>query len=109
LLPHSPPLPTGATIEAATSIVRVTFDRNLQTGTTAVLNWTIKANIGVGNQVFTPTAPGSVLGPLVTLPTLGGGLAFPPMGVTYNAVPPDLVGSNGVPVAAFLDLPIVVV
>lgn len=108
-MPCNAPLPVAATIEAATGLVRITFDRGLQSGLTAPGNWLIKADITTGNRTHTVTAPGTVATSFLTLPTFPGGLAFPPLGVTYSATPADLVGLNHMPVAPFLDLPITVI
>lgn len=110
-LPHSPPLPLSATIEAATGDVIVTFDRLLDPGTLDALNWAVRADIGPGPRNHTPQVPVTAAGTQVTFTTLPGGLAFPPLGVDYNAAPPDLVALRPphVAAAAFTDFPIVVV
>jgi hypothetical protein len=99
----------GATIAAATGDVVVTFDRILQPGATAQANWFVVANIGTGVKTQGVTGPGVILGATVTLPTLEGGIAFPPPGVTYKAVPADVVSRFGLPAAPFDDFPIAVI
>lgn len=106
-MPRSPPLPLGATIAVATAEVIVTFDRPLTPGASDALNWLIKANIGAGAKTYTPAGPGVIAGSTVTLQTVAGGLAFPPLGVTYSATPPDVTSTFGIPAAAFADLPLV--
>lgn len=108
-MPHSPPLPIGATIEAATSIVRVTFDRDLLPGTSAKANWDIRADLGAGPKQHTTDAAGVIFQRVVTIPTTPAGITFPPLGVDYAAAPPDVTSRTGVDAAPFNSLPLVVI
>lgn len=101
----------GATISAATGEVIVTFDRLLRPGVTAPANWTVKADRGPGPLTHTTQAPVVIAGHTVTFPTIPGGMAFPPMGVTYLAAPPDVAARRPphLTATAFVDLPIVTI
>ncbi len=105
-MPHSPPLPVSATIEAATSIVRVTFDRDLISGFSAKGNWSVRADIGFGPKNHTINGANPIFQRVVTIPTTLAGITFPPLGVTYNASPADVVSRDHVPAASFPNLPI---
>lgn len=109
MLPHNPPVPVSATIEAATSIVRVTFDRDLITGLSAKGNWVVKADIGTGPKTHTINGANPIFQRVVTIPTTLAGITFPPLGVTYAASPADVVSRTGVAAASFANLPIVTV
>lgn len=99
----------GATINSATTEVRITFDRDLRTAVLDETLYTVAANTGAGNQLHTPQIPATALGNVVSFLTVAGGLAFPPMGVSWTPPPFDIISRPGVPAAAFADLPIVVV
>lgn len=107
MLPHSPPLPLGATISGATGEVIVTFDRPLKVRAGLPANWTVQADRGPGPLFHTPQAPVAIAGTTVTFPTVPAGITFPPLGVDYAATPPNVETLPGVPAAPFVDLPIV--
>lgn len=109
MLPPKPPVPVSATIEAATSIVRVTFDRDLISGVSAKGNWVVKANIGAGPKTFTVNGANPIFQRVVTIATTSAGITFPPLGVTYAASPADVVSRTQVPAASFVNLPIVTI
>jgi hypothetical protein len=50
----------------------------------------------------------TIAGTTVSGVTAEGGLAFPPLGCTYFAAPPDVVGTNGLPALPFADFPVTV-
>jgi hypothetical protein len=99
-------MPLASTISISTGDVVVTFDQALQPGPTDKFNWTVKADVTTGPKTRTIALDGTILGSTVTLATVLGSIAFPPLGVTYNAGTPDVLGLTGAPAAAFADLPI---
>lgn len=89
----------------ATSTVVITFDKLLKPGPVVLTNWPGHRTVG-GSFDFFPTAPPVAAGCTVTyqhngLPALPG-----PSFVSYNALPPDLIGLHGLPVAQFLQFPL---
>lgn len=105
-VPHSPPLPIGATIAIATGDVVVTFDRQLKARAGAKANWHPRANLGPGNFTHTPQAPVVIAARTVTFATVPGGMTFPPLGINYLATPPNVESLHGVVAAPFDDLPL---
>ena len=81
----------------------VTFDQLLQSGTSAIANWYLKA----GLADFIPVSPLTVNGYTVSgLMVYTGGVGGSV--VDYFAVPADVVGQNAVPVAAFSNFPVTI-
>lgn len=107
--PPDPPVPIDATIVAANGDVSVTFDRDLVVGPVAAINWAVRANLGPMALNHTVVGIPQAAVRTVTFGTIPGGIAFPPLGVDYNAAPPDVVSTLGIPAAAFSDFPITVI
>lgn len=99
----------GATISGATGDVVVTFDRLLKTRVGLPANWLIRADRGPGPKTHAPQPPVTITGNEARIPTIPGGIAFPPLGVTYNAAPPNVESRPGVAAAPFAKFPIVTV
>lgn len=105
MLPLSPPLPTGATWAPLTNTFTVTFDKPLQADPALnAANWGLNQGIiaqFIGNAAV--ATPPHVTGTMV--PQIGG----PPVGtIRYDPPPFDVIGQNGLPVAAFI-IPFVLV
>lgn len=87
----------------------VTFDQPLQPGATAAGNWTCTYGIAAIKFDHTQPAPGVLAGNTATLqmanPILSGG----PNVCAYLAAPPDVIGTNGLPAAAFAGFPLNVI
>ncbi len=96
------PVPIGAAVSAASKLVTVTFDQTLVPGTSAVINWFARADLGMGARTLSPSAPPVIAGSTVSwvgvdTPTIPG-----PAIVSYVGIPPDVVGLvGGVPAAPF--------
>jgi hypothetical protein len=108
LLPHSPPLPIGATFSVGTLVLTVTFNKRLAAGTSAANNWTLLLGNGPAAQYVNP-APAIINGTTVTATMALGGAAPPDLDTCeYRAIPADVLGyRTGLPVAAFTDFPYV--
>lgn len=92
------PLPLSATFDVATRETIVTFDRPLMPPLLDPGNWKLDR----GGQEYPPTAAPTVLGNAIAFTALGfGGPGPPGNNVRYAAVPADLTGLTGAPVAAF--------
>lgn len=105
----NPPVPIAATIVAANGDVSVTFNRDLITGPLDPLNWAVRANLGPMALNHTVVGIPQAAVRTVSFGTVPGGIAFPPLGVDYNAAPPDVRDTRGLPAAAFADFPIAVI
>lgn len=89
--------------------MRIEFDRLLRTSGTNPLNWVVKADIGAGNEIRTPQAGGTILSNFVTMQTAAGGVAFPPLGISYSATVPTIFSKQGAETAPFADMKLFVV
>lgn len=78
----------------------VFFDKSLVDGVVSIANWAVMDPLGL----ITVTAV-RVFNRTVRIRGTGPGPLTPPIGVTYTAATPDLIGLNGLPVAPFADLP----
>lgn len=88
-------------------MLTVTFDKLLANGTSAIGNWLYLLGNGPPAP-YLQAAVGVTSGLTVTLQMVGGGLPIPPLDTcNYLAVPPDVIGRNGLPVASFIGLPVV--
>lgn len=101
-MPHSPPLPIGATFSIATTTLRVTFDRPLQPAVLHPGNWRIRET----NQVHTGLAPCTAAGSLVTCGMSAGIANLGPDIVDYLPPPFDVLSVPGVAAAGFTDFPL---
>lgn len=110
-MPFSPPVPIAATFSIATRLLTVTFDRQLQPGPSAIGNWPNWADLGGGNIArYLNTVPFTAAGDTVSGTTTF--IAFDPghaQVVNYNATPPDVLSTFGIPAAPFADFPLVLV
>lgn len=100
--PSAPRLPIAADFTVGTLTLVVTFDGPLIPGLTAVPNWFVRQ----GGATKVVIAPGVVAGSTVTVQTALGGFNPGPDVCSYFAAPPDLVGTNGVPIAPFISFPL---
>lgn len=101
-----PPLPILANwFEAAGNMI-IDFDKPLQAGATAAGNWEGCIQTAVRN-LRNQVLPGAILGNQVTVPMVVGALCFGVDRVSYDATPADVIGTNGMPVAAFSGFPVV--
>lgn len=78
----------------------VVFDRPLQEGVVAFTNYAVTHNV----DDYLP-AGARVFGHRVRITGAVIGSFTPPAGISYSAAVPDLIGLNGVPVAAFPKVP----
>lgn len=95
--PSVAPVPVSATIDAATGVFQVTMSGPLQSGPSVATNW-YEAFGGTRWRPTAVTALGNVVGGVKD--ANAGPSAF--QRITYNAASPDVVGANGLPVAAFV-------
>lgn len=98
-----PPLPIAATLEFATGIWSVTFDKALQSGALNAANWDFIAT-DIDFTGLTAVAAGSVVSG-----TSAAGLGdIGPDAANYAAAPADVLSLTGLPAAAFVDFPLTV-
>lgn len=105
-LPHSPPIPVGATLATGAAVLTVQFDRPLAPGVLAHGNWTTRGT-NAGNRTGQP--PCAAAGHDVTCSMTA---ALPDVGpdrCSYTPPPFDVQSTYGIPAAAFADYPLVVV
>lgn len=104
-MPSSPPVPTSAVFDSPSKTLTVAFDQPLQPGTSAAGNWAAwPANIRHANTIPIVVSGNTVSGVLAQqFPDTKSNV------VQYFGSPPDVVGLNGLPVAAFADFPLTVV
>ena len=103
-----PPVPQSASYSRGADLLTVIFDKPLAPGPISAANWTgVRTDSGgiavtnfVGSSAFA-AAGDTVTGTCVTT-VPGSGQSR----VSYDASPPDLVGADGAPVAAFADFPL---
>ena len=105
-----PPVPIAATFSTGTNLIVVTFDRLLAPGTSGTGNWVGVTFSSPAHRFITPFAPlvaaGSVVsGTMIVQATPTGG----PPRITYNATPPEVFGTTGMPVAPFADFPLTLI
>lgn len=82
----------------------VTFDRPLVVGPLFAPSWGWVRNLNGYTGIAAQVPPGA---PTTVIVTAGlPGPAPPGALCAYAAIPPDLIGQNGVPVAPFADFPI---
>lgn len=102
---HSPPLPIGATFAQTSRILTVTFDRRLTAAALDGRNW--------GGRILNdlwggPLGPGwTATGNQASGPLSKG---FPDAGPDvcwYDPPPFDVISDKGLPAAAFVDYPLV--
>lgn len=106
-MPHSPPLPIGATFSSGTNLLTVTFDRTLTGAPISGANWTGRYS---GQLYSGPVGPGMVAAGNRVLGTMAPGIVNPGADVTHFNPPPfDVLSSFGIPAAAFADFPTVVI
>jgi len=102
LLNPIPPVPTDARWAIVGDGVLLQTDLPLQNGPLDCASWTAKHNgtIWEGDGVCEVTGGTAVVGMRDTLVPAAG------ESVSYDASTADLVGTNGAPVAAFVDFPL---
>jgi len=106
LQPPSAPRPIFAQFVQATGLYTVEFDKLLVDGFIFGGNWECKDGQW---RHYVPGGAAVVSGSLVTaLLPLVQPILEPPH-AEYHAAPPDLIGRNGLPVAAFDDFPITII
>lgn len=94
----SAPVPTAVTFNTVSRLVTATFDKPLKPPVIATANWLLRR----AGQGYLPTADPTVLGAVVTFTASAFGGAAPPGNeLDYLAAPPDLLGLDDTPVAAF--------
>lgn len=102
LLPRDPaPLPILAQWAMAPDRLIVTFDQQLQAGTTDKINWSARHN----GFVWESNVDGNIVGDTVTLLMMSA-IPLPGENCSYFASVGDVMGLSGVPVAAFTEYPI---
>ena len=100
--PATAPVPISAAVSASTKLVTVTFDQALVPGTSAVINWFARADLGAGARTLSPTVPAVIAGSTVAWTGADTGTLPGPPIVSYFAVPADVVGLvGGLPAAPF--------
>lgn len=103
LLPDAPaPVPISASWSLVGDSLFVQCDLPLQDGPINPANWS--ASHGGTEWVGGPGA--QVVAGAIAVPMVDTGLPIGGESCCYNAVPPDVVGVNGTPVAAFCDYPL---
>lgn len=105
MLPHSPPIPIGATFAQAATILTVTFDRPLAPAALDGQNWGARI---LGDLWSGPLGPGWVTAGNQAFGHLAKG--FPNVGPDvcwYDPPPHDVISTKGVPAATFADYPLV--
>jgi hypothetical protein len=105
----TPPVPVAAGYSVGLNVWTVVFDQSLQPGVSSSANWQgVREGAPSSYDAFVvladPTIAGNVVTGQGTITIPGSG----PSRISYAATPPDLVGTNGLPVAAFVDYPVVV-
>lgn len=99
--PEPAPVPIAATINGF-GFLQIVFDRPLQPGVVQGANWFARrANVA---RLFFPDP--SAAGAAVSGSAPVSGADIGPDIVSYSAAVPDVIGANGVPVAAFTDFPL---
>ena len=106
--PPEPPVPVAAYVKAATKYAWLVFGTPLRSGVSDQGNYIWRLNLTGTATTYTYPADPVVQGRIVAGTLVAGGIAFPPLGVNYNASVPDLYGRTGSPVAAFNDFPVTV-
>lgn len=102
-----PPLPIAGTFEPATGEMRLTFDQDLVVGVLDDRNWEL---IGDSHDWATDETEIFAPEPRVVVGIFSQEDPRPPGNlVDYSAGVPDLVGQNGLPVAAFADFPLTLI
>lgn len=100
-MPHSVPVPVGAHWLAGNNL-QVVWDRRLEAGATAGVNWTARH----GNVAWNALVPGTMAGNTTTVPMNAVAADVGPDVCHYAATPADVVSDKGVPAAPFTDFPI---
>lgn len=95
-----PPIPVRAEAHYPGPTYHVLFDQPLVVQPLVPGNWRVR-HLGRRQDVSAAVVNGAY----IDLATTPGPLVVPPDGVSYYAIPPDVVGLTGVPADPFLDLP----
>ncbi len=108
LLPDEPPAPTAAELNTGTNTLRVTFNQPIQAGSAALAEFVVEGSLAQERH--------SVAGPFVVESGVTARIAMTTIGasagtsrVSYTAVTPAIVGTNGLPAAPFTDFPLTLV
>lgn len=83
----------------------VTFDRPLQPGPTAALNWTATHTF---LKWFAP-GPGTIAGATVSITMQSGLVGFGVPRCSYGAAPPDVISTRGYAADAFANYPLTLI
>jgi len=99
-VPPDPPVPLYASVVSPGAIYRVYFDKPLQPRALTAASWEVTHQ----NLDRNPYSVSST-GYRVSLATADDVTFNPPNGISYDASPPELYGTNGYPVAPFVKVP----